>query len=587
MKAAHMTTSLRMQYKTIGLQAQGKKICSIVAIDVFYLADAHSKVFANNYISFIICLSCKFLHLKPISRISSYELAQHLLEFVRLTGKTPHILVSDAATTNLFGEMQILLKDFQLMHVTANHNILNGMKNDNDHNDHDDHDDDHNDDHCHSASYLSVPLHLLSSDQKKFLLQDLSLSDPPLYPPILRHCPVSYKANQLNRQTSLGSLDNACKRLQIFLKKTVTYLPNQKEFKKQIEFLVSCFEYQNNFCLEAEATKLIPASIHLGSIRASNILNLMKNIHDLKKPNSQSFQHMQELLNNSKKTLEAGENTLLKVSNQQARQLKEHGKVKHPGDIIRQLKPLDELFVKSEVQKRPKMSFLANFHGPFLVLAVQPKNEHLVLFGLISAEILIKNFKQIRAAFSNSIFSMPLFSHLGDEVQFRMVTPLTRMAKQNSAQNVLTNSTRIITNLYRISNLLTPLLPSFKETQNYLRTIHLSLEDNDEKNDHDNLVSDNNDNNDNDNKDHDHPNDPNTLQTDSHDNTPLKIYVKPSVSFDISTKQGDDPEGDDPDQHHNDHNDHDDLIDGDDDHQNGDYPARQTQSFSLHGTAPS
>ena len=82
---------------------------------------------------------------------------------------------------------------------------------------------------------------------------------------------------------------------------------------------------------------------------------------------------------------------------------------------------------------------------------------------------------------------------------------------------------------------------------------------------------------------------PNALPTDSHDNTPLKIYVKPSVSFDISTKQGDDPEGDDPDQHHNDHNDHDDdnLIDGDDDHQNGDYTARQPQPVSLHGIAPS
>ena len=375
--------------------------------------------------------------------------------------------------------------------------------------------------------------------------------------------------------------------MQIFLKKTVTYLPNQKEFKKQIEFLVSCFEYQNNFCLEAEATKLIPASIHLGSIRASNILNLMKNIQDLKKPNSQNFQHMQELLNNSKKILEAGENTLQKVSNQQARQLKEHGKVKHPGDIIRQLKPLDVLFVKSEVQKRPKMSFLANFHGPFLVLAVQPKNEHLILFGLISGEVLIKNFKQIRSAFSNEVFSMPLFSHLGDEVQFRMVTPLTRMAKQSSAQNVLTNSTRIITNLYKISNLLTPLLPDFKETQNYLRTIHLSLEDNDENNDHAELVSDNHDNNgnnDNDNKDHDHPNDPNTLQTDPHDHTPLKIYVKPSVSFDISTKQGDDS-----DKHHNEDNDDNDdhLIDGDDVQQNGDYPARQTPPVRLHGIAPS
>merc|ERR1712055_907065 len=154
MRPAHMNNSLAMQFKSIGLQAQGKKICSIIAIDVFYLADVNSKIFSNNYISFIICLSCKFIHLNPINRISSYILAQHLLEFVRLTGKTPSVLVSDAATTNIFGEMQLLLKDFQLMHVSANHNILKNVATndyDNDDNHHDDggntkdDDDDHGD----------------------------------------------------------------------------------------------------------------------------------------------------------------------------------------------------------------------------------------------------------------------------------------------------------------------------------------------------------------------------------------------------------------------------------------------------------
>ena len=622
MRPAHMNNSLAMQFKSIGLQAQGKKICSIIAIDVFYLADVNSKIFSNNYISFIICLSCKFIHLKPINRISSYILAQHLLEFVRLTGKTPSVLVSDAATTNIFGEMQLLLKDFQLMHVSANHNILknvatNGYDNDDNHHDNGgntkDDDDDHGDNADgddddvdgkpaiplailspttipppphHPPAYLSVPLDSLNAQQKKFLLQDLRLSDPPLFPPILRHCPVSYKANHLTKQTSLGSLDNACKRLQIFLKKTVTYLPNRKEFKRQIEFLVSCFEYQNNFCLEAEATKLIPASLHLGSIRTTNILNLMKNIQDIKQPESQSFQQLQELLNNAKKIREADHNSSQRAANQQARQLKQHGKVKQPGDICQQIKPLDVLFVKSEIPNRPKMSFLVNFHGPCLVLAVQPRSEHLILFGLISGELLTKNFKQIRSAFSKEIYSLPLFPHLGDQVQFRMVTPWSRTSKQSSAQHVLTNGTKIIHNLHKISHFLAPVLPSYKETQEYLRTISLSLG----KDHHDDDAHDDGHADDPNNDDHAlndaPPIDPHDSNNDNdnsnNDNDNIKIFVKPSVSFDPTTKQGSVDEKVVP--HDNDDGDNDGVDDDHDDDDGADDATALSPSARLHGS---
>merc|ERR1711989_314083 len=38
--------------------------------------------------------------------------------------------------------------------------------------------------------------------------------------------------------------------------------------------------------------------------------------------------------------------------------------------------------------------------------------------------------------------------------------------------------TKIISNLHKISHFLAPSLPTFKETQDYLRTIHLSIDDN-------------------------------------------------------------------------------------------------------------
>ena len=317
---------------------------------------------------------------------------------------------------------------------------------------------------------------------------------------------------------------------------------------------------------------MIPASLHLGSIRTTNILNLMKNIQDLKQPESQSFQQLQELLINAQKIREADQNTIQKAANQQARQLKDHGKVRHPGDICRQIKPLDVLFVKSELPNQPKMSYKANFHGPCLVLAVQPKSEHLILYGLISGVILTKNFKQIRFAFSKEIYSIPLFPHLGDEIQFRMVTPWTRMSKQSSAQNVLTNGTKIISNLHKISHFLAPSLPTFKETQDYLKTIHLSI-DEDGNNDNAHGLDDSAHGLD------DSANDIPQVNPHDDDNTPLKIYVKPSVSFDPSTKPGADDQDDD-----NGDNDRDDN--GDNDHNGQDDSRVRRPSAPLLGSPP-
>ena len=593
MTPAHVSAPLSMQFKSIGLQAQGRKICTYVALDVFYLADANSRVYKNNFISIILCQSCKFIHLKPISRISSHNLAQHLLEFVRLTGRIPTVIISDAASTNLFGEMKKLLNDFYLIHIQANYNILNvevgahDDDEDNDGNGHDDHKDDRHEndvksDHDNDGEsvgtgnfdglhpnlddrysnqkpqFKSTPLQLISPAQKKFLLQDLRNSSPPLFPPVLRHTPISYKATQSTRQTSLGSLDHVCKRLQIFLKKFLNCLPNSKDFKAHAEFLVASFEYQNNFCLQADSTKIIPAQLHLGAVNTTNILNLMTNIERSENTKSQQIQNMQELLRHAKTIQEAKQNSILTAANRQRRQLNEHGKVKHPGDIQAEFKPLDVLFIKTELQDEPKMSLFVKFHGPCVVLSVHPISEHINLYGLLSGEVLTKNFKQVKFAFSKEIFSLPLFPHLGNTVQFRMVTPRSKIRDQDSAENILMNSTKVIVNCHKLMLFLSSLLPSHKDTMTQLRTIEISVN-------HDEADKDEN----------------NDEQQNDDDNL-LTIYKKPSVRFEpqdpiCDNVDENDDHGDD-DHNQDDHN-------QDEDHHDDDHDQKNIQP-QLHTQAP-
>ena len=536
LKPAFMSAALNMQYKSIGLQALGKKICTMAALDVFYLADPASRVFTNNFVSIIICFSCRFLHLKPIPSITSHALAQHLLEYVRLTGRIPAVIVSDAATTNLFAQMQNLLKDFNMIHILANKDILK-QNNENNEKDRNRNENENNSENKNESSenknqpqpqlsYLSTPIQLLTKDQKSFLLQDISRSDPPLFPPTLRHLPVSYKASQMDKSTSLGILDNVCRRLQIFLKKSAVCINNPKSFQNQISSLISIFEYNHNFCLESAATSLIPASVHLGTVRATNIIHLTDNIANLPNPQSQSLKNMQELLLHARKILDASTNTLVQSRNQQDRQLRIHGRLKHPGDILSQIQPFDVLFVKTELQNRPKMDFFVSFHGPCLVLGVQKKSEHLILFALISGEILIKSYKQIRFAFSKEVFNLPLFPHIGKEVQFRLFSATSKVFEKDNAANIISTTTKMIYNLHRLFLFLSPLLPNQTETQNHLKIL-LPFLDNDAHG-HDDDDDLNPDDSFGDHDDDGRPDGSTKLQP---------LHSKPSVSFDNDVKQ--------------------------------------------------
>ena len=379
------------------------------------------------------------------------------------------------------------------------------------------------------------------------MLQDLNHSSPPLFPPVLKHIPVSYKVTQLHRQTSLGSLDNICKRLQIFLKKSPPFSFKKREFKDNIEFLISVFQYQNNFSLEADCSGFVPAQIHLGSLNSDNILSLMKNIQNYPNPLSQGIQNMQNLLQKAKKIRATEERAQQTCIQMQQRQLQKHHKLKAPGDIFKGFQPLDIIYIKSQPHNEAKLDFKAKYHGPCVILSVHPKSEHLNIYGLLSGEVHTKNYKQVRAAFIKNTFNLPLFPHLGSQVQFKMIHPSDTVKAQDNIQDILQNSTNIILNTHKLMLFLSQLLPNYKQTENHLRTIQLSL-DEDDNDGHDDGNEDNNDQNVN---DADDPHD----DDDENDDGQITIYRKPTVRFQDAHNHDDNDDHNDDDDDHDDHDD--------------------------------
>ena len=126
------------------------------------------------------------------------------------------------------------------------------------------------------------------------------------------------------------------------------------------------------------------------------------------------------------------------------------------------------------------MTTAAQFSGPTVILSVHPVSEQLNLYDLLTGQVLTKNYKQVREAFSKNVFSLPLFPHLGEEIQFRVVQPTSRIKQVESAQNVLANSSKIILNVHKLLLFLSPILPNRPNTQAFLRTVHVRDQDDDQ-----------------------------------------------------------------------------------------------------------
>ena len=263
----------------------------------------------------------------------------------------------------------------------------------------------------------------------------------------------------------------------MFLRKNLSFSLKTRDFQQHAELLISAFQFQVNFYLPAETTQLVPAQLHLGAVQASNIMTLSSNVQKCPLPQSQVVSNMQQLLKYARNVNLAQENAVESNRKAQERQIREKGRVKDQGSVFEKFHPLDVLFVKTELSNESKLTTAARFSGPVVILSVHPVSEQLNLFDLLTAQVMTKNYKQVREVFSRQVFSLPLYPHLGEEIQFRIVEPTSRIKKTESAQNVLVNSTKIILNVHKLLMFLAPILPNRSNTQAFLRTVHVKGQD--------------------------------------------------------------------------------------------------------------
>ena len=472
-RSTAVNSPLYLESQAIGLNALGLHACSFVMADVFYLARQRTPDFKNPYVSIVLCGGCRFISLRSIPQITARQLAKHLLDFCQLSGRIQTVLVSDAASTQIGADMKTLLKDFQVIHITANHNITKQ----------------HHQQQQQQASgdlcTQPTALNMLSEQQKSLLYQDFQRSDPPLLPPILTHHPVSYKASLSERESSLGALDNLCKQLQIFLKKFITQVQNRSQTNEHVEFLLSSFTYFHNFCKPSAFTNQIPGDLHLGVIRSGNIQFLNEQIKQVATPDSKPVKDFQAILNFADMHRQSQLYAVAEAEKSRERQLRIHGRVLEKSDLIEHLSPLKVIYVKSQLRSVPKMHQFAALHGPCVVISLNPHSSSVYVYGLLSGQLMKKSYRQIRAAFAPRIFDLPLFQFFCKEIQFKILENGQRVRDDQPVHQLIPQIQKLIINLHQLLTFLSPILPSTEQTRRIIN-LYDDPEDKDDEEDEDN-----------------------------------------------------------------------------------------------------
>ena len=99
-------------------------------------------------------------------------------------------------------------------------------------------------------------------------------------------------------------------------------------------------------------------------------------------------------------------------------------------------------------------------------------------------DLIKKSFKQVHAVLQPEIFSLPMLSHLGKEIQFRIVKKYDHLKKSDSNLDVNHKITQILLNLHKLVIFLAPILPKNQETQNLINIDLSSNGSGDDETDH-------------------------------------------------------------------------------------------------------
>ena len=204
-------------------------------------------------------------------------------------------------------------------------------------------------------------------------------------------------------------------------------------------------------------------------------VSMMKNISSMDSATSQAIITWQQILKYADNFRQAEINARECQSQQQERQLRQHGRLLTKEAFLENFTPFTVLFAKAEYGSVPKLHTYDQFIGPYVIISVNPHSNTLYLYSLLTAEIHKTSYRHVRQAFNApSIFSTPMFGQLGDALQFNFAEKFSHLHKHRSQEQTSSDIQKILVNLHKLIMLVAPILPSMLETKTALT---LTLDD--------------------------------------------------------------------------------------------------------------
>ncbi|MCS5558918.1 MAG: hypothetical protein NZ738_05925, partial [Oceanospirillaceae bacterium] len=321
--------------------------CALVAHDILYLAKAPTAQIPKPYISLFVCYGCGFVQAKSLAIINGENIAKHFLEYCQTSGGPPHVLLTDTHSAETQGAIKKTIKDLNIITDHANKEILakntlkpyTGPRGEADISPNASTD---------PPNFPTQTLKNLTSEQQAMLLQDFSTTEPPLFNHITTHSPPPNLTYQAFRNTSLGRLDNKCKMTAISIRR---YITRDESSPTQVNHLLQSFVYYNNFILEDYQTKMVPAALHLGTLRHINLATYYDNI--ARNPaEGKQIKLLQQLLARAHTHEQAERNCHKQEQLKAAKHQRIHGKLMNDEEFRATYAPFTLVFLKAEQPTR-------------------------------------------------------------------------------------------------------------------------------------------------------------------------------------------------------------------------------------------
>ena len=389
--------------------------CCTLSHDVMYLQGPREfgPVIPIRYISIIVCNSCNYMSTKPLTTNSSDEIASHLLEVIRESGRIPSLLLSDSGAAQSLGNVEKTINDLRNLVLLRNCKImkrsdpLQPIDTRKETPEGEIHKDQPKETRKHPQTPIKPeaitnttssedwgPPQNLSPDQ----IEDLMDNQNCLYRQPLASGPPARKGSI---PSSLGLVDVQCRLLGQYLRQEWSTHTSKIKLMNKIQ----SYTIYHNYYHKYTKTGFRPAELHLSTtafLGNSTIFNLLNENAPISSP---QIGDLQEMLSDANKLNQAKKTLLEQGSKDLARNERKHGSLDPDSKFLETYPRLGLVLILTH--RTEKLSKIPTYAGPALILARQVLDRNLFLLDLTTGHILKRSYRQVKPYVPAEFLNLP------------------------------------------------------------------------------------------------------------------------------------------------------------------------------------